>query len=1047
MMEKLIGWFTENHVASNLLMVFLLLAGLWTVQNIKIEAFPDSSPDMISVSMEYPGASPEEVEEAIIRRIEERVAGLAGIKKLTASAREGFATVTIELLSGWSLDDLTNEVKSEVDRIRTFPNEAEKPIVRQIVRKIQVINIALYGDAPEATIKHLAEKIKSDLVSMHDITLVEIFGVRRAEIHIDISETNLRRYGLTLDQVAAIVQKSSLDLPAGSIRSKEETILIRTKGRRYTADEYADIAIISRPDGSKVTLGQIATLTDGFEDNDLKVSTHGKPAAFIEIYRVADQSALDVASAVKEYIGDIRGDLPEGMDAVFFRDSSILLKSRISLLIKNMALGLVLVIILLSLFLNVKLAFWVTMGIPISFATGLWLLPMFGVSINMISLFGFILILGIVVDDAIIIGENVYRKREKGIPPFEAAVQGAGQVSRPVIFAVLTTIAAFWPLLMISGTRGNFMRNIPIVVIAVLAGSLIEALLILPAHLARSRFKTINHHPEGTQTKLADRWLKNFVKGPYRRFLAFCLKWRYATVAVGAALLILTAGIIVSGRIKLTLMPHIDSDNLSCSLVMPPRTPVSRTEEVLAHIEQAAIETMKEADSRRPDDAPSVMEDYFTLIGVHMGGHGPFATSEIGGNLAQVHIQLLEGEKRNIKSRYLVSEWRKKVGQIPDAEAISFKGQTGSQSAPIEVHLSSDDNKKLFEAVEALKAELRAYPGMTEVADDYMPGKQEMQLKLKAEARSLGLTLSDLACQVRAAFYGSEALRLQIGEDEVKVLVRYPDGERKSVVNVSGMRIRMPDGTEVPFRQVAEVKTVQGYATISRADRRRVIAVSADIDEKQANTTVVNRALEATILPAIRMSHPDVRFAVEGEGREDREFMTSILKSFVIALFLIYALLAIPFKSFTQPLIVMTAIPFGMVGAILGHILMGYDLSIMSLFGIVGLSGVVVNDSLVLIEATNRIRGGGRTVKEAISTAGELRFRAIILTSITTFVGLTPMMLERSLQAKFLIPMAAGLGWGVLFATGITLLIIPCLYLILEDLKMLWDKIFPRISA
>jgi multidrug efflux pump subunit AcrB len=418
-------------------------------------------------------------------------------------------------------------------------------------------------------------------------------------------------------------------------------------------------------------------------------------------------------------------------------------------------------------------------------------------------------------------------------------------------------------------------------------------------------------------------------------------------------------------------------------------------------------------------------------------------TTEMGGHLAQVHVQLLEGEKRKLKSRDLVNEWRRKVGVIPDAESISFRGQIGSSNAPIEVHLSSDNTEKLFEAVEELKNELREYPGLTEVADDYMPGKEEMQLKLKPEARSLGLTLGDLARQVRAAFYGSEALRLQIGEDEVKVLVRYPDSERRSIGNVSGMRIRMPDGTEVPFGQVAEVTTVQGYATIQRAYRKRVIAVSADIEEGRANTTEVNSALESVILPTLRAEHPDVRFAIEGEGREDREFIQSIMKSFLMALFLIYALLAIPFRSFAQPLIVMAAIPFGMVGAVLGHKLMGYDLSMMSMFGIVGLSGVVVNDSLVLIEATNRIREGGRTAVESISAAGELRFRAIILTSITTFGGLTPMMLERSLQAKFLIPMAAGLGWGVLFATGITLVIIPSLYLILEDFKALGARIFP----
>ena len=587
------------------------------------------------------------------------------------------------------------------------------------------------------------------------------------------------------------------------------------------------------------------------------------------------------------------------------------------------------------------------------------------------------------------------------------------------------------------------MRNIPIVVIAVLAGSLIEALLILPAHLARCSFKQFCVDPSERKQKRMDKWLKDFIKGHYRSFLALCLKWRYATVAVGAAVLILTAGLVTSGRIKLTIFPRLDADNLICSIVMPPSTPVSRTEEVLAHIEQAALETMAEADAKRPEDAPSVMEDYFTLIGIHMGGGGPFRSTSVGGHLAQVHIQLLEGEKRNLKSRYLVNEWRKKVGVIPEAESIAFRGQIGSSDAPVEVHLSSDDNDKLFEAVEGLKAELREYPGLTEITDDYMPGKEEMQLKLKPEARSLGLTLRDLASQVRAAFYGAEALRLQIGEDEVKVLVRYPDGERRSVGNVSSMRIRMPDGTEIPFRQVAEVNTVQGYATIQRAYRKRVIAVSADIEEGQANSTEVNRALEASILPAMREIHPEVRFAVEGEGREDREFMSSVMKSFLIALFLIYALLAIPFRSFAQPLIVMAAIPFGMVGAVLGHKLMGYDLSMMSLFGIVGLSGVVVNDSLVLIEATNRIREGGRTAIESISAAGELRFRAIILTAITTFGGLLPMLLERSLQAKFLIPMAAGLGWGVLFATGITLVIIPCLYLILEDVHGLIEKVFP----
>ncbi len=1048
-MEKIVAWFTNNHVAANLLMLFLLVSGFFAMQTIKIETFPEFTLDMISISMEYPGASPAEVEEAIVRRIEESVAGLAGIKRIDSTAREGYGTVTIEVLAGWDKDNLLNDVKSEVDRIRTFPKEAEKPVVRLMTRKNQVINLALYGDAPESTIKALAEKIKDDLTMMPGITLVDLFGVRRGEIHIDISEQTLRRYNLTLSRVAALVQQASLDLPAGNIKSEDGTILIRTKGRRYRAADYADIAILTTPEGAKVTLGQIATLRDGYEDIDLEVMTKGKPAAFIEVYRVADQSALKVAKAVKDYVADIRDDLPEGMGIAFFNDRSIILKSRINLLLKNMALGLILVIGLLTLFLNLRLAFWVTLGIPIAFATGLWLLPYFGISINMISLFAFILILGIVVDDAIVIGENIYRKREKGLSPFDSAILGTQQVAKPVIFAVLTTIAAFWPLLMIPGTRGNIMRNIPVVVIVVLIGSLVEALFILPAHLSRCTFKFACEDPDEERKRggRVDAWLKGFIGGPYKQFLERCLRWRYLTVAVGAAILIITFGYVISGRMKITIFPRLDADNLICSVVMPAGTPVSRTREVLGHIESSVLELVEEQDAKRPEGAPSILEEYFSLLGVHMGGGGPMPTMDSGGNLAQVHVQLLEGEQRNIKASFLANEWRKKVGTIIDAESVTFQGQLRIMDAPVEVQLSSNNQQKLLEAVEAMKAEFRSYPGLKDVNDSYMPGKDEMQLKLKPAARSLGLTLNDLAQQVRSAFYGAEALRFQYGQDEVKVLVRYPDDERRSLGSVDNMRIRLADGAEVPFSQVASVKREQGYSTITRAHRKRVISVTADIEEGQANTTEVNRDLEENILPRMREEHPEVRFAIEGEALEDREFLAGVLRSFIIALFLIYALLAIPFRSFAQPFIVMAAIPFGFVGAILGHIIMGYDITMISMFGIVGLSGVVVNDSLVLIEATNRIQEAGRSHLDAITTAGQLRFRAIILTSITTFGGLTPMILERSLQAKFLIPMAAGLGFGVLFATGITLLLIPCLYMILEDVHGVFGRLRSRLTG
>jgi multidrug efflux pump subunit AcrB len=1044
-MKKIIGWFVENHVAANLLMIFLLLAGAVTALTMKLEVFPEFSLDRITITTEYTGASPAEVEEGIIRRIEEKVAGLAGIKRIDSEAREGFGRVTIEVMKDWDLKTLLDEVKAEVDRITTFPEEAEKPVVREVTRRREVINIAVYGDVPESTLKHLAEEIKDDITNLPGITLAELSGVREGEIHIEISEETLRRYDLTLGKVADAVRKASFDLPAGSIKTKGGEILVRTKGRRYYAADYADIPVITRTDGTTVTVSDIATLRDGFEDVDLAARFQAKPAAVIEVFRVADQNALTVADTVKNYVKRIRPGLPEGVDIDFFQDRSKILRSRIRLLLKNMGFGLILVSILLGLFLNPRLALWVTWGIPVSFLAGLWVLPHLDVSINMISLFAFIMVLGIVVDDAIVIGEHTFRKYEEGAPPFEGAVSGAVEVGRPVIFSVLTTIAAFWPLLLGTGTMGKIMRNIPLVVIMVLFGSLVEALLILPVHLSRSKIAT--HHPvtgPGTEKGMA-KWLKQIINGPYARLVTLCIRWRYATVALGVAFLLLTLGIWKGGWIKFTLFPKVESDVLLCSLTMPAGTPVKRTIVLADRLERAAREALAEADRQRPKDAPSLFEHSVTMIGMHMRGRGPNAAgAEAGGHLAQVYVQLLEGEKRDISAIRLAAMWREKAGVIPDAESVTFQSELFTVGNPIEVHLSLDDHERLLAAADALKTELNQYPGVFDVADSFLPGKEEMQLTLKPTARSLGLTLNDLAQQVRHALYGAEALRMQRDQDEVKVLVRYPDAERESRGSVETMRIRMPDGTAVPFSQVAAVKTKQGYASIQRAQRRRVIKVMADVDEKVANASEVRSDLENRFLPQLAYHYPGLRYTMEGEGKEQKESMADIVKGFVMAIFCIYALLAIPFKSFTQPFVVMTAIPFGIIGALLGHLIMGHNLSLLSLFGIVGLAGVVVNDSLVLIDATNRIRSQGVDCSLAVAQAGQLRFRAIILTSLTTFAGLTPILLERSLQAQFLIPMAISLGFGVLFATGISLLLIPCVYVILDDLHQVFHLLRRR---
>ncbi len=1044
-MKSVIAWFAGNHVAANLLMIFLLLAGVLTGLTMKVEVFPETDLDIISIRTEYPGASPSEVEVTILRRIEENVAGLAGIKRIDSTAREGWGTVTIEVIKGWDLKKLLEEVKAEVERITTLPDEAEKPEVSELTRRSRVINVAVYGDAQEKTIKHLAERIKDDITNLPGITLAELHGIRKNEVSIEIYEATLRRYELTLGQVAEAVRKASLDLPAGRIKTAGGEILIRTKGRRYYAEDYSDVAVIARSDGSKVTLGQIATLKDGFEDVDISAKFQGKAAAMIHVYRVADQNALTVAKTVKGYIENIRPSLPEGINISFYSDRSRILKSRLELLSRNLAIGLGLVVLLLGLVMNLRLAFWITLGIPISFAFGLMLLPQFDISINMISVFAFIMVLGIVVDDAIIIGENIYRKQEEGYDSFKAAVEGALEVGRPVIFSVLTTMVAFWPLLLAGGRTGKIMRNLPIVVILVLAGSLIEALFILPSHLERSAARAAQKSQVRPKEKRFAQWLKRFINGPYARVVDFCVQWRYATLALGIALLTVSYGVWHAGWVKFTYFPIVEGNTMRAYVTMPVGTPVERTVEVIAFMEQAALEAISEAEQKRSKSASPLLEYSMLQVGSH-SGRG--ATQGTGGHLAQAWINLVDSENRGISTNALTRRWRKKVGTIPDAETITYRSELHSAGNPIEVHLSSDDHDQLLAAVQDLKMELRTYPGVFDIGDSFLPGKKEMQLKLKPAARSLGLTLDDLARQVRHAFYGAEALRMQRGKDEIKVMIRYPEAERRSLGFVEDMRIRTAEGAEVPFNQVAQVDIKQGYATIERAQRYRVVKVTADVDEKVSNANEVRNLLVTNFLPGLKAQYQGLRYTIEGVGKHQQETWADVFKGFGLALFGIYALLAIPFRSFTQPLVVMAAIPFGFVGALFGHLLMGFNLSILSIFGMVGLAGVVVNDSLVLIYAANRFRNEeSNTAHDAVIKAGCIRFRAILLTSLTTFAGLSPMIIERSVQAQFLIPMAISLGFGVLFATFITLLLIPCGYMIREDILNLVSNIKAKLIS
>jgi len=1048
--KGLLGWFASNHVAANLLMILIVAAGLLTVLTMKVEFFPEMDLDWITVTVPYLGASPSDVEEGVVMRVEEAIAAVDGIKRLTSSAGEGAGMIFVEVEEYADSKEVLDDIKAEVDRIITFPEETEKPIITEITTRYEVITIVLYGDVSEKTLKKLADQIRDDLTALENISQVDVAGVRPYEISIEVSEKTLRRYGFSFDEVTRAVRESSLDIPAGSVKTTGGEILVRTEGQKYYGPEFEKIIVLTRNDGTEIRLADIATVKDDFEDVDLYSRFDGKRAALVKVFRVGEQGALDIADTVRNYVKDKRYTLPEGVSMAIWEDSSIVLRSRIDLLRRNAYLGLTLVFICLTLFLNIRLAFWTTMGIPISFLGAFWLMPRFDVSLNMISLFAFIMSLGLVVDDAIVVGENIFAYRRRGLGRLEAAIKGVKEMASPVTMAVLTTVFAFLPLLYIIGIMGKFLRVIPIVVISVLMVSLVEALLILPAHLSG----------RGSSTKLrifqlidriqlrTERRLEAFVNGRFANFVIRTVKWRYVTLSVGCAIFIITIGYIAGGYIKVVFFDPVEADNMVATITMPQGTPVKQTQEIADRIEKAVEQVREEFDAHQSGRA-SIIKHVATTIGSQPAsrGGGPVRGIAVGAaaHLAEVNVELLGGEERDVSSTVLKNRWRDIVGEIPGVSSLTFFSEIFSAGEAINVEMSHQNFDTLLLVVERLKSLLHEYAGVSDITDSFEPGKAELKLELKDTGRTLGLTLSDLARQVRQGFYGEEAQRIQRGRDDIRVMVRYPEEERRSLADIENMRIRLLDGTEIPFKTVAEVKYGRGYATILRAERRRVVNVTADVDVSVTNAADINRDLDRNVLPDLMREYPGLRYRFAGEERERSESFSSLYVTFPLAMMAIYGLLAVQFRSYMQPVIVMSAIPFGIVGAVIGHVLMGFvfmtkfNLGLLSMFGIVALSGVVVNDSLILIDLINRERKSGIELSQIVRDCATRRFRPIMLTTLTTFFGLVPMMLERSLQARFLIPMAISLAFGVMFATLITLFLVPSLYMILEDIK---SKIF-----
>jgi multidrug efflux pump subunit AcrB len=1040
-MKGAIRWMANNHVAANLLMLVFIVGGLLLGPKVKQEVFPEVNLDWISVTVPYPGAGPEEVEEGILLKIEENLTGVDGIKQIKATAAEGVGTVMAEVNAGMDPDQVLQDVKSEVDRITTFPLDAEEPVIAKVLNRSEVISVVVYGDLSERSLREWAENVRDDLLVYPEITQVDLGGVRPYEISIEIPEGNLRRYNLTLDQVAQQVRRASLDLPGGTIKTAGGEILLRTKERRYFGPEYANIVILTNPDGTQVHLGAIANVRDTFQETDTFATFDGKPAAMVKVFRVGEQKPTEISALVKKYIKEKRQNLPPSVQIATWNDTSELFASRLHLLQKNAAFGLVLVFLILGLFLEIRLALWVMLGIPISFLGTLFLMPALGVSINMISLFAFILALGIVVDDAIVVGENVYEQRQLGKPFLRAAIDGTQEVGSPVVFSILTTVAAFAPLIFVSGVMGKFIQVIPLVVITILLVSLVESLFVLPSHLALGRRREAATGLLGGIDRVR-RWfgtrLDRFIAGPYRHTLELCLRHRYLTLATAVAILLLSVGVIGGGLLKFTFMPEVDGDVITASLQMPQGTPAVETARIERHIEQQAMAAVADFDSRRPE-GQGIMRHFYGVIGGTIAAGGPGGgSSQSAGHLSDMALFLTRSEDRGIPAAEITNRWRQKVGEIPGVESLVFKSNLVRMGANIDIQLAHEDFAALTRAAGRVKEELAKYPGVGDIEDSYAQGKSELKIRLKPEARTLGITEEDLGRQVRAAFYGAESLRLQRGRNELKVMVRYPEENRRSRWDLEAMRIRTPQGGEIPLGRAAWVEEGRGFSEIKRTDRKRVINVTASVDSQQANSQEILGDLKTGLLTDLRNDFPGLTFDLEGEEKERRESMASMGSGFLLALFAIYALLAIPFRSYSQPMIIMSAIPFGIVGAIAGHLIMGFSLSILSIFGIVALSGVVVNDSLLLIDRINaNLRPSGADLRQAVMDAGQRRFRPILLTSLTTFFGLAPMILERSVQAQFLIPMAISLGFGILFATGITLLLIPTLYLALEDIRRL----------
>ncbi len=1014
-----IAWMARNSIAANLLMIILLGGGLWTAAVMQKEVFPESQLDVVQIAVGYPGVAPSEVEQGILRPIEGAVRGVDGIQRIDSEAREGRGQVLIELVAGQNRMKAFQDIDQAVSRIRTFPDQIEQPEVRLLSEQREVMQVSIYGDIDIWELRKLAEQLRDTLLATDEITQVELRRVPQYVTHVEISREQLRTYGLTLPDVANTIRVSSQDVAAGSVQTSAGEILLRVKARKQWADEFAEIEIVSGREGPSVTLGDVAIIRDGFEEVGFHSQFSQTPSVDLDIFRVGNQSPLEIAKVVEKTMDDFESVLPPGVQWRIDNNNAEEFRRRLYLVLENAAMAVVIVLVILALFLEFRLAFWVMMGMVVSFVGGIMFLPMFGISINMISLFGFLVVLGIVVDDAVVVGENVYEKRQSTHNPESAAVDGTREVASPVVFSILTNIVAFVPLLFIPGETGKFWGPLPVVVIIVLALSLLESLFILPAHLAHAREVPqrmgITSWPHRAQQAFS-RFFNRLIEWFYQPVLLFCLQFRYVTACIAIGLFVVVAGYATSSHMGMILMPEVSADEIEAGVRMPVGTTQDQSAEIARVVTEASLRMFEEHNL------------YEVAEGIK--------TNVRGQDFIDVEIVMRPPDERDMTANEVIELWRDSIGDLPGVDQVTFeaeRGPGGGGRRDISIALSHSDIGTLEKAAEDFAAEAEKFAYVRDVSDNYSKGKAQYDFRLRPEGRALGLTDEGLGEQLRGAFFGSLALRLLRGTNEVEVRVKLPEEQREDIHHLEDLIIRTPSGAEVPLLDVAELNKDVAFSRINRRDGRRAITVSMDVEPKRAINQVV-AAMNAQTLPELRSAYPGITWTFEGSDAEMREATSALWGYFCLAIAVIYALLAVAFRGYIQPLIVLVAIPFGIVGAVLGHIWLGYDISLVSLMGVIALSGVVINDSLIMIDYANRRREQQATAYEAISQAGVRRFRPILLTTLTTFGGLVPLIFEKSLQAQYIIPMAISLGFGILFSTAIILVLIPCLYLILEDI-------------